>query len=179
MARQPKLIEDHEPEVLPVTETITYVPGEGDKASVTWCGHTFHANVPKDITGHAKGTDREKLNLHLIERARENKTFRVGTGVRKRDPSRDPETAEEYRQYFANWMQHPSLNSSDTHAEDLIARFAKDRALQATCGVGSDDFDYMATLFMPKLHEFAKRDELSDPELAQVWMRHGYNTLPW
>src|SRR5262245_32102253 len=43
------------------------MPAEGDPPTVRWCGHTFHANVPKDVT-HAG----------LIQAARMNKFFKVG-----------------------------------------------------------------------------------------------------
>jgi hypothetical protein len=45
----------------------TYIPGEGDPLSVEWHGHTFHANVPEQVS-HVK----------LIEAARNNKFFKVG-----------------------------------------------------------------------------------------------------
>lgn len=175
MARAPKVVEETEPAVEPVTETITYLPGEGDKASVLWGGHTFHANVPKEITGHAEGTAAQKLNLHLIERARENRLFAVGDGKPKRQAATVPATAEQYRAYLVDWLKDPSIQ----HADQLIARFAKDRELQADCEVGSDDYAYIATLFMPKLHELARIDELSDAQLAAIWISHGFNQTPW
>lgn len=171
-----KQVEDQpELEVLPVMEMITYVPGQGDPAHTTWCGHTFHANVPKEIKGHAGGTEREKLNAHLIERARANPSFKVGNAKPARDAAKQPTTAEEYRVYFVEWMKTPSLQ----HAEDLVARLAKDRELQHLCGVGTDDFDFMRDLFMPKLHDLAKADELTPGQLADVWLRHGFNQLLW
>jgi hypothetical protein len=159
----------------PVIETVTYVPGPEDKTQAVWCGHTFVANVPKEIKGHANGTEREKLNAGLIEAARNNPRFVVGSAKPRRDAKKDPVTAEEYRSYFVEWLKLPHYE----HAEDLIARLAKDREMQMVCQIGTDDFDFMAALFMPKLHEFAKRDELNDAQLGAVWLRHGYNTLPW
>lgn len=157
-----------------VTETITYVPGQGDPAAVTWGGHVFHANVPKEITGHPDGTKAEQLNHHLIERARENKTFTVGGKARRRDVRALPQTAEEYRGYFVDWM-----NQEFNSANDMIARFARDRDLQATCEVGSDDYAYLGSLFMPKLSELAKSDELTEGQVAQLWVNNGINQLPW
>lgn len=174
MARSPKVVEDNEPVVEPVTESITYVPGPMDPVQVTWAGHVFHANVAKEVRGHAAGTDREKLNATLIESARTNPRFLVGNAKPKRDAAKEPTTAEEYRGYFVEWLKMPF-----DHAEDLIARIAKDRELQIGCGVGTDDYDYMQTLFMPKLHELAKRDELNGVQLSAVWIRYGYNMLPW
>lgn len=175
MARQPKASEDTAPAPEPVTETITYTPGDGDPSSVKWCGHTFQANVPKEITGHAEGTEREKLNHHLIERARENRHFRVGNARPKRDVMERPQTSQEYRAYFVNWVKDPAFD----HVETLITRFAQDRQLQIDCEVGSDDYSYMATIFMPKLHELARADELTEAQVAQIWINHGVNQLPW
>lgn len=157
-----------------VTETITYLAGNGDPASVIWCGHTFHANVPKEITGHPEGTKAEQLNHHLIESARNNKTFSVGGRTRKRDARAIPQSAEEYRGYFVDW-----LNDDYRSANDLIARFARDRELQTACEVGSDDYAWLGSLFMPKLHELAKADELTEGQVAQLWVNNGINQLPW
>jgi hypothetical protein len=48
-----------------------------------------------------------------------------------------PKTAEEYRAYMANGCRIPG---SIQHADLLIARFARDRDLQAACEVGADDY---------------------------------------
>jgi hypothetical protein len=169
----------------PVTESITYVPGEGDRPSVVWCGHTFHANVPKDITGNVGGTPRERDNFHLIESVRPKNrpdgtqwfhpTFRIGNSRPKRDGKAEPKTQMEYRAYAIEWIKDPSIE----HADALIARLAKDRNLQDVCEVGYDDFQYLATLFMPRLHDLAHGDELNEGQLGQLWLSHGYNTLPW
>jgi hypothetical protein len=176
MARAQRVVEGSElPLSEPVTETIIYIPGEGDRPSVVWCGHTFHANVPKDITGNAGGSAREQLNMQLIERARENKHFVVGGVRKKRDARSDPRTQMEYRAYAIEWIKDPSIE----HADQLIARLAKDRDLQLTCEVGYDDFAYLATLFMPRLHDLAKGDEINETQLGTLWLGHGYNVLPW
>lgn len=167
--------EQPELEVVPVVETITYVPGPMDPAHVTWCGHIFHANVPKEIRGHAAGNARDQLNANLIESARTNKNFSVGGAKPRRDSTRQPTTAEEYRGYFVEWMKSPVI----AHAEDMVAKLAKDRELQHVCGVGADDFDFMRDLFMPKLHDLAKADEMTAQQLSDLWIRHGFNHLPW
>jgi len=175
MARQPRAIEESESRVEPVTETITYTPGPQDPVSIKWCGHTFQANVPKEITGNSEGSDRDKLNFHLIERARENKHFRVGSGRSRREEKSLPKTAEEYRAYMIDWIKDPSIE----HADQLIARFARDRELQVSCEVGADDYAYLSTLFMPRLHDLAKGDELTEGQVASIWINHGVNQLPW
>jgi hypothetical protein len=167
--------EQPELEVLPVVESVTYVPSHGDPSHVVWCGYTFHANVAKEIKGHAAGTEREKLNAHLIDRARDNPSFKVGNAKAARSPAKQPSTAEEYRVYFVEWLKHPSIQ----HAEDMITRLANDREIQHVCGVGTDDFDFMRDLFMPKLHDLAKQDEMTAQHLSDCWIRHGFNQLPW
>ena len=174
MARAPK-VEDTEPAAEPVTETITYVPGPMDPSVVSWGGHKFQANVPKEITGHAEGSEREKLNHHLIESARNNKHFTIGNAKPKRDPNTLPTTAEGYRAYMVGWIKDPAIETTD----QLIARFAKDRALQEACEVGGDDFAYLSTLFMPRLYELAKADELTKEQLGAIWVNHGIMQLPW
>lgn len=167
--------EETGPETGAVTESITYTPGEGDPSTVTWCGHVFRANVPKDIAGHADGSEREKLNFGLIESAKLNKHFLVGNARPKREVNATPKTADEYRAYFVAWLKDPSMD----HADKLIARFARDRDLQLTCEVGADDFAYLSTLFMPRLHELAKADELTEAQVASLWINAGVNQLPW
>jgi len=67
MARMPKpMTEGDEPEMKSLTESVTYIPGLGDPNSVTWCGHTFRANIAKEITGHPGGSERERLNHQLM-----------------------------------------------------------------------------------------------------------------
>jgi hypothetical protein len=65
------------------------------------------------------------------------------------------------------------------HADELIARFAKDRELQLACEVGSDDFAYLGTLFMPRLYDLAKADDLTAQQVSSLWISHGFNVLPW
>jgi hypothetical protein len=158
----------------PVTETVTYCPGREDPVSVEWGGHTFHANVPKEITGHPDGTAAEQINHHIIERARDNRQFMVGDQRKPRDAIAQPVTSDEYKTHMISWMMEPFR-----HVEDLIGKFASERNLQAACGVGSDDYDYLGSLFMPKLMALARADEMTELQLAAVWARHGYNVLPW
>lgn len=177
MARQPRPIEAEDAAVEPVTETITYIPGQLDPSVTKWCGITFQANVPKEITGRADGSDRDQLMFHLIERAKENKHFKVGSGSAKprREVSGPPKTADQYRAYFVEWLKDPAIERTS----DLIARFARDRELHAACEVGAEDFSWMSTLFMPRLHELAKADELTEAQVSSIWINHGFNVLPW
>lgn len=175
MAARTKPSDGEGPIAGPVTEAITYIPGDGDPSSVKWGGHVFQANVPKELTGHPDGTDREKLNHQIIVAADSNKHFKVGNNRPKRDVAALPKTAEQYRAYMVGWLQDPSIQ----HTNELIARFAKDRELQASCEVGSDDYSFLATLFMPKLHELAEADEFTEQQVAAIWIQNGINQLPW
>lgn len=165
-----------EPVAEPVTETITYVPGDGDPVTTKWAGQTFHANVPKEIVGLADGTPQQKLNLMIIERAREasQKNFRCASVKAERLTPALPRTAAEYRAYMIGW-----LGQKYESADALIARFAQDKALQVACEVGTDDYAYLGGLFMPKLHELSKAQELTQGQVAHLWVQHGFNTLPW
>lgn len=180
MAKQTKVIERIEQDPpQEVTETVTYVPGPMDPSIVKWAGHTFQANVPKQLTGHEEGhpdaTERTRMNMHVIERARENKHFSVGGARPKRDKAALPTNADEYLAYAIEWLKDPAIET----AEQLIARFAQDRSLQERCEVGSDEFDKLATVLMPRLSELQKADSLTDPQLAQIWVNHGIMQLPW
>lgn len=160
-----------------VTEVITYIPGHLDPPSIIWGGHTFHANVPKELTGSAEGSKREQLNFELIERARENKHFAVGKdGKRPRQrQSATPETADQYRAHFAEWLKDPAID----HVKALIKRFADERDLRLLCEVGASDYDLIGSLLMPRLGDLAKADELSADQVAAMWRDHGFNELPW
>jgi hypothetical protein len=175
MASAPRGSEQTKPAAGAVTETITYIPGDGDPPIVKWAGHTFHANVPKEIVGHPEGTDRDRLNHAIIERARDNPAFKVSGAPRARIKRDTPKTPEQYRAYLADWLKDPAIE----HVRDLIGHFAKDKDLQLACEVGASDYDLIATLFMPRLHELTKFDELSAEQVAAIWIDHGYNVLPW
>lgn len=159
-----------------VTETITYVPGQHDPVHVPWGGHVFHANVPKEIKGDPEGSSSEKLNAHIIESARNNPAFVVGKDAKpKRERSALPKNAREYSAYFIEWLKDGHFET----VEELVARFAKDRDLQAKCEVGPDDFAYLGTLFNPRLADLAKAEALTEPQVAAIWISHGVNQLPW
>jgi hypothetical protein len=174
MAR-PKSTDEPLPLIEPVTETITYVPGPGGPASTMWGGITFQANVPQELTGHPDGNGRERLNYHMIETAKTSKGFVLGNAKRVKSPDALPTTAEQYRAYLVGWLGDPSIQ----HVDELIARFARDRELQAACEVGTDDYSYLSTLFMPRLHQLAKMDEMNELQVATAWARQGFNVLPW
>lgn len=160
-----------------ISETVTYVPGHMDPVHVKWCGHTFHANVPKDIKGDAEGSAAERLNAQLIEAARGNPHFVVGDPAKAPRKPRDkmPGDAKGYLAYFVAWLKDETFETP----EELIGRFARDRDLQAKCEIGPDDFARIGELFMPKLADLAKANDMAEAQLAAVWVNHGYNQLPW
>jgi len=166
MAKAPKTAEAEETAASQmVTETITYLPGPMDPSVTKWRGYTVHANIPKEFTAPAEH----------FEHARGNKFFRVGNEAVQRETATTPTTSSEYRAYLVRWLKDPAIQ----HADQLIGRFAKDRDLRAACEVGSDDYAWIATLFMPKLHELARADEMTEPQVATMWISHGFNELPW
>lgn len=158
-----------------VVEQVTYVPGRDDPSYTKWCGHTFQANVAKEIKGDPEGTTQEKLNAQLIESARNNPHFAVGGKQARRSGAKTPKDAKGYLAYFVDWLRDETFE----HPEELIARFARDRDLQAQCEVGADDFARIGELFMPRLADLTKANDISEAQLAAMWVNAGYNQLPW
>lgn len=158
-----------------VVEQVTYLPGSQDPSFTKWGGHTFQANVSKEIKGDPDGTASEKLNHHIIEAARNNPHFQVGNTRPRRERTSMPKDSREYRAYLANWLKEEHFEEP----EELIARFARDRDLQAKCDVGADDFGFIGELFMPRLHELARAHDMTEAQVAGLWLNHGYNQLPW
>ena len=165
----------------PVVETVTYVPrNPTDPAKVEWAGFVFHANVPKELRGDANGSERDRLNLHIIERARENDHFQVGDQKPRRNRPAEPKTPEEYRAHIAEWIKDAGQPESDIQSvNDMITKFAREAPLQRACGVGTDDWSMIGELFMPKLHTLQKMEEMSDGHLSSIWVNHGIMQLPW
>lgn len=168
----------------PYKELVTYVPGNGDPVMTLWGGHTFRANEPKELACHAEGSAREKLNHEIVERAKDNKHFTVGaagSSKPRRKPSVMVETPEQYRAHLADWMKETGADGQPVvkSASDLVARFAKERDMRVFAEVGASDYDMIGTLFMPKLHDLAKADELSADQVSQLWKNAGFNELPW
>jgi hypothetical protein len=168
----------------PYRETITYVPGNGDPVVTLWGGHTFRANEPKELVAHAEGTARERLNHEIIELARDNKHFTVGSGASTRSRRKAAvmvETPEQYRAHLADWMKEVGADGQPVvkSASQLVERFAKERDMRTMAEVGASDYDLIGALFMPKLHDLAKADELTADQVTALWRQHGFNELPW
>jgi hypothetical protein len=161
---------DETDQELPLSEQITYLAGEGDPPSTKWHGIVFHANVPKTVNKPA-----------LIEAAKNNRFFKVGTFDPQKDaggvvplPSiADPKTSEQYRAHVVEWLRKV------TDIDDFVKRWASEGDMRMACEVGSDDYSYLGTLLRPKMHELQKVAQLNDLQLAELWVRHGVNQLPF
>lgn len=145
-----------------LAEDVTYIPKEGDPLSVKWRGVEFKANVAIRVT---RGD--------LLDAARANRFFRVGSEPVANDPTAPPKTAMEYRGYVVGWI------NGCTTVEQVAAHWAADRQLRVTCEVGQDDVSYLGTLVEPKLRQLRLAEGLSEMDAANVWVKHGVLDLPW
>lgn len=129
------------PKVEPVN--ITYLPREGDPAKTEWNGHVFHANVPVPVR-----------HPGMIEQAKGNPWFRVeGEAKGSVASSGEPETAEDYRAYAVLW-----LKDVRSYAE-MVRRWDAEQPMREACGVGTDDYDYLESVFGPKRAELKRASE--------------------
>lgn len=146
----------------PVTEQVTYIPGEGDPVTTRWGGFVFTANKPVTINGHsgdpAKGECKphERAKFDMIQAARKNKFFRVGDfdpkeAVKVEDDPVEPKTPEQYRAYAIAW----GLKTDDLNIFDK--RWASEEPLRMKCGVGTDDLDLLQSTIGPHRAELVKK----------------------
>lgn len=148
MAQQSAKSEQAKPQAKAQGEQVTYRPGPEGPVQVKWGGYIFHANVPRaDIK-----------DAELIERAKRNKFFHVGDfnpvtdAVPVKEDQPAPKTAEQYRAHAAAWIKTAqSVDELDTHWQN-------EETLRIACGVGTDDLEYIGTLFNPKRAELKKKD---------------------
>jgi hypothetical protein len=167
---------------LPLSEQITYLPREGDPPSTRWHGHVFHANVPKTVT-----------KAELIEAARNNRFFKVGSFDPAKDstaalsevPADDPKTSEQYRARVVAWLKRLDKISADPEQgpggalEAMVKTWAKEQHMREACEVGSDDYSYIGSLFLPKMHQFSQAAGLNQQAVAELWARNGVFQLPF
>lgn len=152
------------------SEQITYLPGPEDPVTTKFFGHVFHANVPKIVT-----------NRELIKKLRDhpNPFFKVGPF----DPAKDkapvigfigePTTSEQYRAHAVGWI------NKCADIDDMAKTWVAEQRLRDACEFGTDDYMWLGTIFLPKMHDLAKRAELNDSRLAQLWQRYGVFSLPF
>lgn len=146
-------------------EDVTYCPGNGDPPSCKWRGIEFKANVPVRLT--------EKDRPGMIEAARGNRFFRVGSEKRDNAPIGEPTTAMEYRAWVVDWIKDCGT------VDQLVAHWAADRELRTKCEVGHDDISFLGTLVEPKLKQMRLAEGLSEADVAGIWIKHGVLDLPW
>lgn len=164
-----------------VSEQITYVPGEDDPPSVKWAGHVFHANVPKPVeyVEHGDPDAKPHPNKLLIERAKGNPFFRVGSFDQTQARTviagfvGEPKTPEQYRAHLVTWLK------KTVDIQDLVQRWVSESRLREMCEVGSDDYAWLGTMFLPKMYDLARQGELNDAQLADLWRQHGVMQLPF
>lgn len=141
---------------------VTYLPQDGDPAETTFHGVNLKANV-------AVETSNEKL----IAMASSNPWFKVEGAADKpkaAEPAKggkptpenkptvvipkgntgEPKTAEEYRAYAVEWFKTVRT------IEEMETRWKAEEGLRNSIGVGTDDYDYLATLYNPKADALRK-----------------------
>lgn len=121
---------------------ITYVPKEGDPATVTWAGIKFQANVPREIT-----------SSKLAGKALSNPWFKVsGQKQAAAADMNDPKTAEQYRAYALAWV------NAATTSREMTQRWESEAEQRETCGVGTDDLELIGEFYNPKLEKLKKAE---------------------
>ena len=130
---------------------ITYVPGREDPVQVTWGKTVFEANKPKTV-----------IDQRIIDRAKTNPWFKV-EGEKQADKGFDPgtdkpENASQYRAYAITWFK--LVNKS----ADLEQRWADEEQLRLDCEVGTDDLEYVARYYDPRLEELRKMEAAGDAQ---------------
>lgn len=156
---------DNEIGVADSGEDVTYLPGEGDPSSCKWRGIEFKANVPVRVL--------ETERPGLIDAARGNRFFRVGSERSGSAPMGPPTTAMEYRGHVVDWLK------DCTTVDQIVSHWAADRDLRTKCEVGQDDISYLGTLVEPKLRQLRMAEGLSEMDVAGIWVKHGVLDLPW
>lgn len=164
-----------------MSEQVTYVPGEEGPTSVKWAGHVFHANVPKTVEyiEYADEDAKPHPNKALVEKARGNRFFRVGAF----DPNSEhplpegftgePKTSDQYRAHVVGWLK----KTADIN--DMVQRWVSEANLREMCEFGSDDYIWLGSLFLPKMHDLAKQAGMNDNQLSALWQQHGVMQLPF
>lgn len=138
-----------EPDKAPekVSEQITYLPGPEDPIITTWMKHVFHGHIPKTVT-----------NSELIEKARLNKSFKVGDfnphtdAKTKIEPTPVPKTSDQYKVWALAWTK--KCESADA----LDMRWAEEENLRRECDVGEEELDYLRSVIGPMRAELLKKD---------------------
>lgn len=144
-------------------DLVTYCPGDGDPHTTKWRGVEFKANTPIRLVGRGD----------LVEAARGNRFFRVGSEKRVDEPVGPPTDSMQYRAHVVDWLNEIST------VDQLVSKWAADRDLRMKCEVGHDDISFLGTLVEPKLRAMRLQEGMSETDVAGVWIKHGVMELPW
>jgi hypothetical protein len=147
-AAQPEPSMQQKPKSLP---RITYSPtSESAPYETLWNKHRFRANVPVAVRDVVNGN----TALQMIESAKTNPDFEV-EGFKKAQPRAiDPETPEQYKSYAVSWIRRA------VSAAELKKRWRNEKDLREECGVGTDDEEYLATIYQPRLSFLIEQEKL-------------------
>lgn len=130
---------------------ITYSPvSESAPYETIWNKHRFRANVPvvvRDVSGG-------NTAAQMIESAKLNTDFMVDGFPRAQARPIDPETPEQYKTYAVGWIRH-SVSSTE-----MTRRWRNEKDLREDCGVGTDDEEYLASIFQPRLSLLKESEKL-------------------
>lgn len=125
---------------------LTYLPKEGDPVKVNWNGHVFEANVGKECR-----------NAYMVDLAKANPWFRVEDGdkVDKVDPKtkgldRERDRAGEYKKHAIAW-----INAAESDLM-MAKQWASEERMREEHGVGTEDIDYLMTLYTPKFEQLKR-----------------------
>jgi len=177
LARSDDQIQQPEPGVPFDQESITYVPSDGDPNSTKMHGITFHANVPKQLSG----------DHPLVAKLKEfpNRFFHVGTfdigkhsSEAKKGDNPDPTDGPSYRAHVLRWFMALDGNSASSF-ENFVARWASEEPVRKIAegadanALGTDDYLWLGDVIRPRLADMQKAAGLNDEAAAQVWMQHG------
>lgn len=130
---------------------ITYSP-EGDAPIETmWNRHRFRANIPITVKDVQNGL----TAAEMVAIARNNPHFSVEGFEKAKSVSPIPDSPERYRAYAVGWIR--ISNSSD----EMLRRWKAEAELREECGVGSDDVEYLQTIFTPRLSLLKDTEKLA------------------
>lgn len=123
------------PAAKPEGTLVTWRPGSGEPAEMTWQRRKWQANVGVRITDAA-----------VVEAAKHNQFFEVEGFERAFAPQvhRDPRTPEEYRAHANAWI------NAATSRKEMRQMLKEEAGLREACGCGSDDMDLIKSFYEPK-----------------------------
>jgi hypothetical protein len=131
---------------------VTYCPeGDGAPHETIWNRHRFRANIPISVRDVPQGL----TAAQMIEVAKNNPHFSVEGFPKAKSVGAIPDSPERYRSYAVGWIR--IANSSD----EMNKRWKDEAELREECGVGSDDVEYLQTIFQPRQAILKESEKLS------------------